>query len=90
VSDEATEGDEVDAIWARVIDTINDIIQQRREPLDAASELDELRVKLVRLEAALRPFVEFAAGADYDSSRRDEIRHEILIAAETFRRRNTL
>jgi hypothetical protein len=86
MSDEAHEGDEIDAIWARALHTANEIIQRRRNPVDAARELDQLRVELVRLEAALERFVGLAATWDYDPVRRDEIEHDILIAAETFRR----
>ena len=77
---------EIRALWSRVIDTANDIVQQRRAPYDAARELDLLRVELVRLEEALRPFVGLGAQWDYDADRRQECEHEILAAAETLRR----
>ena len=86
MGDQAGYRDEIDAIWARALDAANDIIQQRRDPVEAASELDHLRTELVRLGAALERFVGLAAVWDYDTSRRKEIEHDILMAAETFRR----
>ena len=78
--------DEIRAVWSRVIDTANDILQQRREPHDGARELDQLYVELVRLEEALRPFVGLAAEWDYYADRREECERQILSAAETLRR----
>ncbi len=69
-----------------MIGIANDVIQQRRAAQDAARELDQLRVELVRLEEALRPFVGLAAQWDYDVDRREEREREILRAAETVRR----
>ena len=78
--------DEIRALRSRVIDTVNDIVQQRRPPSDAARELDELRAELVLLEEALGPFVGLAAEWDYDPDRRHAIEHDILNAAESLRR----
>jgi hypothetical protein len=78
--------DEIHALWSRVIGIADDVIQQRRAAQDAARELDRLRVGLVRLEEALRPFVGLAAQWDYDVDRREEREREILRAAETVRR----
>jgi hypothetical protein len=81
-----TGSDETHALWSRVIGIADDVIQQRRPAQDAARELDQLRVELVRLEDALRPFVGLAAQWDYDVDRRQEREQEILRAAETVRR----
>ena len=78
--------DEIDALRSRVIEIVNDIVQLRRAPPDAARELDRIRTALVRLEGALDPFVGLAAEWDYDPDRRDQIERRILSAAETLRR----
>ena len=78
--------DETRELWSHVIETVNDIIQQRREPAEAARELDALRAELVLLGEALLPFVGLAAQWDYDVDHRYEHAHEIVRAAETLRR----
>jgi hypothetical protein len=80
------ESDEIRALWSRVIDIANDVIQLRCSAPEAARELDRVRTNLVRVEGALRPFVGLAAEWDYNLGRRPEIEHEILSAAETLRR----
>ena len=82
-----SENDEIRAIRLRVIEIANDVVQERRPPQDAARELDRIRTDLVRLEGALDPFVGLAAGWDYYVDRRPDYEREILIAAETLRRR---
>jgi hypothetical protein len=77
---------DVDALWARALDTVNEIIQQRRQPADAARDLDRMHTELVRLSGALEPFVGQWAAWDYDPGRRHEVERTILSAAETFRR----
>ena len=72
--------------WAQALDIANDVIQRRRDPAEAARDLDRLRTELVKFGAALDGFVGLWAAWDYDTARRDEIEREILIAAETFRR----
>lgn len=81
-----TGSDEIHALWSHVIGIADDVIQLRRAAQDAARELDQLRVELVRLDEALRPFVGLAAQWDYDVDRREEREQEILRAAETVRR----
>jgi hypothetical protein len=78
--------DEIDAIRSRIIEIVNDVVQLRRAPPDAAHELDRIRTELVRLEAALDPFVGLAADWDYHPDRRPEVEQHILRAAETLRR----
>jgi len=82
-----TENDEIRAIRLRVIEIANDVVQERHSPQDAARELDRIRSDLVRHGEALDPFVGLAAAWDYDVDRRPEYEREILIAAETLRRR---
>jgi hypothetical protein len=90
MGDEVNERAVIDAIWGRVLDIANDIIQLRRDPVDAVRELNDLRVELFRIEAALGRFVDLPTSWDDDPRRRKEIEHEILIAADTFRRETTL
>lgn len=78
--------DELAALRSRIIDIVNDIVQLRRAPPDAARELDRIRTELVRLEGALDPFVGLAADWDYYVDRRSEVEQHILRAAETLRR----
>jgi hypothetical protein len=80
------ESDEIRALRSRVIDIADDVVQLRRSAPDAARELDRIRTELVRLEAALRPFVGLAAQWDYGSARQPDVEHEIVSAAETLRR----
>jgi hypothetical protein len=70
------ESDEIRALRSRVIDIADDVIQLRRSAPEAARELDRIRTELVRLEAALRPFVGLAAQWDYDSALRPAVEHE--------------
>lgn len=81
------ENDEVRALWSQVLGAAEDIIQQRRPGPDTAHELERLYVELVRLQGALEPFVGLAAQWDIDTDRRSEREHEILVAAETLRRK---
>jgi hypothetical protein len=88
MSDETTGGDEIDAIWARVFDAVHDILQQRRDPVEVAGELDDLRFEVMRLEAALERFAGLAEEHwDAIPHRQKEIEHDILIAAEKLRRK---
>ena len=70
-----------------MIEIANDVVQERRPPQVAARELDRIRTDLVRLGEALDPFVGLAATWDYDPDRRPEYEREVLIPAETLRRR---
>jgi hypothetical protein len=81
------ETDEVRALWSRVLDAAKDIIQQNRPAPETAHELERLYVDLVRLQRALEPFVALAAQWEHDTDRRTECEHEILVAAETLRRK---
>jgi hypothetical protein len=81
-----SESDEIRALWSRVIDIANDVIQLRCSAPEAARELDRVRTNLVRLEDALRPFVGLAAEWDYNPGRRPDVEREILSAGETLRR----
>ena len=74
------------AIVVRVIDTASDVIQGRRAPQDGARDLERIRTDVVRLEAALRPFIGLAAEWDLYTDRRPEIERDMLVAAETLRR----
>jgi hypothetical protein len=78
--------DEIQALRSRVIETVYDIVNERRPVAEAAHELDRLRVDLVRLEVALRPFVGIAAEWDCNPERRSEIEDGIISAAESLRR----
>ncbi len=82
--------DEVRAVWSRVLDAAQDISQQRRPAPETAHELERLYVEIVRLQGALEPFVGLAAQWDYDIDRRPECEQEILVAAETLRRKFAL
>lgn len=79
--------DEVRAVWSRVLDAAEDIIQRRRPAHETAHELERLYVEIVRLQGALEPLVGLAAQWDYDVARRPEREQEILSAAETLRRK---
>lgn len=80
------ENDEVRALWSKVLDAAEDIVQERRPAPETAHDLERLYVDLVRLRDAVEPFVGLAAQWDYDVDRREECEHEILVAAETLRR----
>jgi len=81
------EPQEVGALRSRVFEIANDITQERRPPVAAARELDQIYVGLAKLGTVLEPFIGLAAEWDYDVERREEIEKRILVAAETLRRR---
>jgi len=69
-----------------VIDTTNDIVQQRRAPQDAARELDQLQSISSGSRWHSARSLDSPRKWDYDADRRQECEREILAAAESLRR----
>jgi len=89
---------ELEALRSRLLETANDTIQERRAPGDAARELYEIYVSLVKLEVLLQPFISLAPPWEYydeieqkvleeDREEIEQIEQKIVVAAETLRRK---
>jgi hypothetical protein len=81
------EGDQIQALRSRVIETVCELLNERRPAPEAARELDRLRTELVRLEVAIEPLVGLAPEWEYYPDRRPDIERKILSAADSVRRK---
>jgi hypothetical protein len=78
---------EVNAVWARVVGTAQDILHDRRAPYEAARELWRLRNEVAQIEEALRPFVGLASEWEDTPDHRSDYEQDIRLAAESVRRK---
>jgi hypothetical protein len=78
---------EFDALIARVVEVANDVLKEKRTPIDGATELWLLSTTMRELSDALLPFVGLASEWADSPAHRTDYDRDITIEMERLRRR---